>query len=680
MSTLSKLALLTLVEPDPALAPAPVPDRVYRVTTQVPLYREYRIPVAEAGPGDRIVEERAYIGSADRGVVNGQIVRRYAIRRVLIGYESVTTTVVQPSAPIVSQQPAVKPVAPAWDATAWSIQSLRAPLEATWEVGAFTAGGQGGGALVGLTFIEPTPGQEQQSIIHGIRVEGGIAYTHTSPPDGVQPSGGTGQVFVPFVDVQDGQTLRITVTGGMVRMYANNVLLAEQPSYLGTEPVRLAAVLYDARDTVLNPTLQNITEGQGGATLRLAARGASYPYADGGVQLRIGATGIARNNGVRLRIYSRGSAWQQEGRARFRVQAEGYANYVGTGSGHLTIGPVLARGASYKYATGGFAIVIFATGEGGSPQTNLFGRSVSGGQFLDSLATYPHRGFYARAAASGAFSATVRRNELVRNVMDARGDFKASWVYALQMLEKAGVTGGMGAERVLDVALVSTYGVDAQLTGVLVISATLPGAASVSGDLSGANFISAELPGSLSVDGGMLPQQVLHEALRALSRAGAVVHIPGSNLAVWSVNQATGGSTAYEQYPFNSFARIAGRYYGAAEGGVFELDGDTDNDEPIGALVNLGKRNFGSGNLKGISNAYLTVSSAGQMQVRVTTPEGQSYTYQARRADEFMTVQRADFGRGLRAQYLGLELMNENGADFSLEAAEFVVNELKRRI
>ena len=38
-----------------------------------------------------------------------------------------------------------------------------------------------------------------------------------------------------------------------------------------------------------------------------------------------------------------------------------------------------------------------------------------------------------------------------------------------------------------------------------------------------------------------------------------------------------------------------------------------------------------------------------------------------------MQAQRVDFGRGLRATYLNLEITNDAGGDFDLERLEFVV-------
>ena len=71
--------------------------------------------------------------------------------------------------------------------------------------------------------------------------------------------------------------------------------------------------------------------------------------------------------------------------------------------------------------------------------------------------------------------------------------------------------------------------------------------------------------------------------------------------------------------------------------------------------------------------------SDGLMVVRVTT-EGASYTYKARAASAEMQTQRVDFGRGLRANYFTLELMNENGADFDLDVIELAATPLTRRI
>ncbi|MEG3064309.1 MAG: hypothetical protein RR857_25505, partial [Comamonas sp.] len=152
-----------------------------------------------------------------------------------------------------------------------------------------------------------------------------------------------------------------------------------------------------------------------------------------------------------------------------------------------------------------------------------------------------------------------------------------------------------------------------------------------------------------------------------------------SDYLVWSVERA-GASAAYSNFAFNSFARIGGRIFAAGDTGLYELAGDNDAGVPIDAWADLGKRGFGSSLEKGISNAYLTVSSEAKMVVRVTTNDKNTYRYESRGSDTDMRAQRVDFGRGLRATYLNLEVMNVDGAAFDLEQLEFVVTESKRRI
>lgn len=153
----------------------------------------------------------------------------------------------------------------------------------------------------------------------------------------------------------------------------------------------------------------------------------------------------------------------------------------------------------------------------------------------------------------------------------------------------------------------------------------------------------------------------------------------GSVSDTWAVNLENLGSTRYEGFNFNSFAKIGDSYFGCRADGIYQLDGDTDSGEPIQAMVSFGKQSFGTSALKRISNAYVGVSSAGRMFLRVIA-EGEAYTYAARSADENLQVQRIDTGKGLRVNYLEFELYNEDGNDFELASVEFAVLPMSRRI
>lgn len=147
----------------------------------------------------------------------------------------------------------------------------------------------------------------------------------------------------------------------------------------------------------------------------------------------------------------------------------------------------------------------------------------------------------------------------------------------------------------------------------------------------------------------------------------------------WAVNTETGGSSRYQGYGYDSFATVNGRHLGVRANGIYLLEGDTDAGQPIHAGVHLGLQDFGTSQLKQLSNVYLGVSATGGLFIKVGMGE-EEYTYAARRVDPNLKTQRFDLGRGLRSNYFSFELVNDGGADFELEKIEFVAVASDRRI
>jgi len=148
---------------------------------------------------------------------------------------------------------------------------------------------------------------------------------------------------------------------------------------------------------------------------------------------------------------------------------------------------------------------------------------------------------------------------------------------------------------------------------------------------------------------------------------------------VWVVNAETTASTRYENYAFNSFAMIGAVYYGAKSDGIYRLDGDTDEGDPIKSMVSFGVKDFSSNSLKHVKNCYLGMSSSGKVFLKVLY-EGNAYVYEARDSSPHLQTQRIDLGRGIRTNYIEFELYNKDGDDFELDTVEFVMMELKRKI
>ncbi len=244
---------------------------------------------------------------------------------------------------------------------------------------------------------------------------------------------------------------------------------------------------------------------------------------------------------------------------------------------------------------------------------------------------------------------------------------------------------GAGGELFLDALTVTEETVSGEAVGEATLAPFEVLALVVSGLAVGASAITPQEVLSAAVRGvavGSAGFTVSEDGAVSLSLVGvgrATVRPVGVDQETWAMNLETGGVTFYEGFDFNSYAKIGGRYYGCTDDGIYQLDGDTDNGEPIRAMVSFGKQNFGTSALKRITNAYVGVSGQGRLFLKVLA-EGREYTYAQRGYDEQLQVQRFDTGKGLRVNWLEFELYNADGEDFELASVEFAAVPLSRRI
>ena len=208
--------------------------------------------------------------------------------------------------------------------------------------------------------------------------------------------------------------------------------------------------------------------------------------------------------------------------------------------------------------------------------------------------------------------------------------------------------------------------------------APMVGNVTVSATLSPADTAAAQLLEQLVVSALLSSTSALPASL--FSSLGVGGHVgPPPPVAAWVVNYATGASSQYEGFDFNSLSAWGDTYLGVRPDGVYVLEGDTDAGEPIRAQVGFGVDAFGGAYKKNVESAYLGVSASGPMHMRVTA-DGQTYTYEADRVASNMQTQRVRFGRGLRASHIALELLNEAGANFELADIQLLVTTLSRRV
>lgn len=149
--------------------------------------------------------------------------------------------------------------------------------------------------------------------------------------------------------------------------------------------------------------------------------------------------------------------------------------------------------------------------------------------------------------------------------------------------------------------------------------------------------------------------------------------------ATWVVDVDTKASVQYSHFGFNAYAKHGTQYIGAADDGLYLLDGDTDEGANIDAFVQLAISRFETAQRKYFPSIYLGVSSTGRMLVRAEV-DGQSWVYEANNTSADFVNQRVDLGRGLVGSHWQFTILNQDGLDFDLESVEFLPLISSRRV
>ena len=156
------------------------------------------------------------------------------------------------------------------------------------------------------------------------------------------------------------------------------------------------------------------------------------------------------------------------------------------------------------------------------------------------------------------------------------------------------------------------------------------------------------------------------------------MNVEGEERIAYVINTTTKGVTSYQNYPFNSFAKIGGRFYGMADDGIRELEGSDDDGAPINWRWRLAQSALGTINEKRMQHAYLGFCSNGalRLQVIVTDPktrkkEAHYYKLAAQPADA-PVVGRLGIGQGLKTVYWGFGMEAIDGATFQMDLLRLV--------
>ena len=135
-------------------------------------------------------------------------------------------------------------------------------------------------------------------------------------------------------------------------------------------------------------------------------------------------------------------------------------------------------------------------------------------------------------------------------------------------------------------------------------------------------------------------------------------------------------SKAVTEYSRHAFQSITATHAGGAAG-LFALQGSTDDGLPIVASVQLPATLRDDTRKKHIQAVYVSVTSAGSLQVEVF---GKTQSWKYAMPVRASGQSRCDVGRGIRENYLGLALSNPAGQAFAIDRVEILEATSQRRI
>lgn len=220
------------------------------------------------------------------------------------------------------------------------------------------------------------------------------------------------------------------------------------------------------------------------------------------------------------------------------------------------------------------------------------------------------------------------------------------------------------------------------VAAVAVISATLRAPTASLNALLGTNATLSAALTSISTQLGALQQVVATITVTLPSMVStATATMPFSQVATYITNTITSAVTTYENFPFNSFAEIDGKYYGAGPAGLFELVGDKDVTTDIDATLALGALHFGSEMQKRMSDFFIAMRSDGDITLRVSVDEREPFEYTLSPLDiETLKQRRTLIGKGAKGKYWQFELANTAGCDFDFDSLNAAAVVLGRRL
>ncbi|MBF0568362.1 MAG: hypothetical protein HQK95_05785 [Nitrospirae bacterium] len=166
--------------------------------------------------------------------------------------------------------------------------------------------------------------------------------------------------------------------------------------------------------------------------------------------------------------------------------------------------------------------------------------------------------------------------------------------------------------------------------------------------------------------------------------------VRGNDSRVIVLNINTGTLTEYTAYDFNGFCQWGEDYFAGGDGGIYILEGDTDDGVPISCSIKTSKtelknaRGRDESSIKRVPEVYTVVRTPSPFVFKAMTDDGAENVYLSEVTDPSMSdrtaPRRIKLGKGMRGRYWQFAIENTGGAALEIESFEPEVAAIGRRV
>lgn len=151
----------------------------------------------------------------------------------------------------------------------------------------------------------------------------------------------------------------------------------------------------------------------------------------------------------------------------------------------------------------------------------------------------------------------------------------------------------------------------------------------------------------------------------------------------WVINTENNALSWYTGYGFNSMVQTPYGIIAVSDMGLYIIDGDQDDNNPIKSTITSGFTDFGTDTIKRVDNIYVGYTSSGQISVNIDVQDsriqGTNFELEERLAPAPRNS-RIPVGKGLFGRFWRTRFENKEGADFELYDVTADVADSKRRL